>query len=208
MKNIFDYNRWLKNRIGILNMTPYKSQIISSMDLLNIPTLVFQYSESLKKEFDIAEKNICGFIISGGFIKKGEIPPNLPMNILNSSLPKLGICLGHEIFGTYLGSSLIPCNSPGGGEHGEVMIKLHKNVIFEGIETNIMETVKMEHDLMLDSVPPGSDIIASTHMTPVAGFHSETKNIWGLQFHPEKDWMGDIILKNFYNICLKNQYKN
>jgi GMP synthase-like glutamine amidotransferase len=40
-------------------------------------------------------------------------------------------------------------------------------------------------------------------MTPIAGFHHEEKEIWGLQFHPEKDWIGDEVLKNFYQYCFE-----
>ena len=40
--------------------------------------------------------------------------------------------------------------------------------------------------------------IASTRLTPIAGFENIKKGIFGLQFHPEKGFIGEIIFKNFF----------
>ena len=76
-------------------------------------------------------------------------------------------------------------------------------MIFNGIDISQEQMVKMEHYKMLDKIPPGAKLIASTNMTPIAGFHHKEKEVWGLQFHPEKDWSGEIIFKNFYQHCLE-----
>ena len=204
MANVFSFNKWSRNKIGLFNMTKYPSQIISTLDLLGIPNIVLQSIDmDLQNDFEFVEKNICGIIISGGLIEKYHVLPTIPPEALNNNLPKLGICLGNEILGTYLGSKLIDCNLPAKGEYGEVFAKLEKDLIFDGIDTSQEQMVKMEHFKMLDKVPPGAKLIASTKMTPIAGFHHEKKDIWGLQFHPEKDWSGQIILDNFYQHCFK-----
>jgi GMP synthase-like glutamine amidotransferase len=204
MSNVFSFKKWSKNKIGIFNMTKYPGQIVSALDLLGIPSVVLMsLDKDVEEDFEFSEKNLCGIIISGGLIEPYHTLPAVPEEALRSNLPKLGICLGHEILGCYLGSNLVDCNPGAKGEYGEVMIDLEEDLIFKGIDTTTKQTVKMEHYKMLDKLPSGAKLLASTNMTPIAGFHHQEKEIWGLQFHPEKDWMGDEILKNFYQYCFE-----
>lgn len=203
MKKVFNFNKWSRNKIGIFNMTKYPGQIISSLEMLGIPKIILKSIDpDVEEDFEYHEKNMCGIIISGGLLEPGMPFPTVPREALESKLPKLGICLGHEILGKYLGSNIIDCNPHAKGEYGEVIAELRDDLIFNGIDTTQQETVKMEHYKMLDKLPSGANLIASTKMTPVAGFHHEEEKIWGLQFHPEKNWGGDIVMKNFYGYCL------
>lgn len=203
MKRVSNFNKWSRNKIGIFNMTKYPGQIISLLEMAGIPKIVLRSVDpDVEEDFEYHEKNMCGIIISGGLIEPNMPFPTVPDEALRSKLPKLGICLGHEILGKYLGSNIIDCNPAAKGEYGEVIAKLYDNPIFNGIDTSRPETVKMEHYKMLDSLPKGANLIAETRMTPIAGFHHTEMKIWGLQFHPEKDWEGDIVIKNFYNYCL------
>jgi GMP synthase-like glutamine amidotransferase len=203
MNKLFSFNKWSKNKIGIFNMTKYPGQIISALDLLGIPRIVLKSIDpDLEEDFEEHEKNMCGIIISGGLLEPGMPFPTVPKEALESKLPKLGICLGSEILGKYLGSNIIDCNPSAKGEYGEVIAQLHDDLIFKGIDTTQPETVRMEHYKMLDKLPSGAKLLASTNMTPIAGFHHEEKKIWGLQFHPEKDWEGDSVIRNFYRYCL------
>jgi len=174
----------------------------SSLDLLNIPYLVYDCMKDreweAKWESDI--EKCCGIIISGS---KNEVELNLepafPESI-TAKLPILGICYGHEILGNLLGSEIIKCNTDY-GEHTNITAKIYPNPIFDGLEGQDHIIVTMNHDLMLDKLPSGTKLIAETLFTPIAGFHHEEKKWWGLQFHPEKDWLADIILPNFYKQC-------
>lgn len=202
MKNVFDFHRWSRNKIAVFHMMRSSGQILVSLDLLNIPYEVFEGDEIEEfKKFDLLKNDFCGIIISGGLIEPYHIKPTIPDNIIDYNLPKLGICLGHEILGTYLGSDLIDCSPETSGEQGEVLAELKDDIIFKGIDISLKQMVKMEHHKMLDKLPPGSNLIASTKLTPIAGFHHEIREIWGLQFHPEKDWMYQTVLQNFYKYC-------
>jgi GMP synthase-like glutamine amidotransferase len=203
MSKVFSFNKWSRNKIGIFNMTKYPGQIISLLKLAGIPQIVLMdIDPDVEEDFEFHEKNLCGIIVSGGLLEPGMSFPTIPKEALESKLPKLGICLGHEILGKYLGSTVIDCNPAAKGEYGEVIATLHDDLIFSGIDTTQQQTVKMEHYKMLDKLPSGANLLASTNMTPIAGFHHEKEKIWGLQFHPEKDWEGDIVIKNFYRYCL------
>ena len=203
MSKVFSFNKWSRNKIGIFNMTKYPGQIISSLQLAGIPKIVLKSIDpDVEEDFEQHEKNMCGIIISGGLLEPGMPFPTIPKEALMSKLPKLGICLGHEILGKYLGSNVIDCDPAANGEYGEVIAQLNDDLIFSGIDTTQQQTVKMEHYKMLDKLPSGANLLASTKMTPIAGFHHEKEKIWGLQFHPEKDWEGDIVIRNFYKYCL------
>lgn len=203
MSKVFSFNKWSRNKIGIFNMTKYPGQIISSLKLAGIPHVVLmEIDPNVENDFEKNEKSLCGIIISGGLLEPGMPFPTIPREALESKLPKLGICLGHEILGKYLGSNVIDCNPEANGEYGEVIATLHDDLIFNGIDITQPETVKMEHYKMLDKLPSGANLLASTNMTPIAGFHHEKEKIWGLQFHPEKDWEGDMVTRNFYKYCL------
>lgn len=202
MDRILEFNEWKRNRICIFHMPNSSKQILYSLKMLDIPCTIYESLDpDVKEDFLVNKNHFCGIIISGGMLEPGDRFPDLPSEIFESSIPKLGICLGHEILGTSLGSNLVDCNPQTKGEYGEVLADFSDDIIFKGIDTSSKQLVRMEHYKMLDKEPPGSKLIASTKMTPIAGFHHEEKMVWGLQFHPEKDWMSDIVMKNFYKYC-------
>ena len=64
--------------------------------------------------------------------------------------------------------------------------------------------VWMSHGDKVTELPPDFKIIASNTSTPIAGMMHETKNFYGVQFHPEVTHtkQGFNILKQFVNqIC-------
>jgi GMP synthase-like glutamine amidotransferase len=203
-RKILEFKEWSERKIGVIHMKRSPHDLSRALSEVGIPFEIFDQSES-DMENRILEKSshFCGIIIGGGKLEEHESLPRLSTEILDMNVPKLGICLGHEILGVHLGSELIDCNAGWGvGEGLEVATKIYTDPIFEGLTTPSEQMVKMEHFYMLDKVPSGAKVIASTKMTPVAGFHHYAEDIWGIQFHPEKDWMRYIILKNFYKICL------
>jgi GMP synthase (glutamine-hydrolysing) len=204
MSRVFNFNRWKKRKIAVFHMWKSPAQLTSALDLLEIPHYEFDCEDEhvVKKLIDEQEE-FCGIIISGGLIEPYHVKPSLPKELLDLNVPKIGICLGHEILGVHLGSELIDCNQTL-GEHGDVIANLQSNLIFEGIELPGDQTVRMEHQKMLSELPKGAELIASTNLTPIGGFHHSDTNTWGLQFHPEKDWIGDIVFRNFYKFCYTN----
>ena len=173
----------------------------NSLSLLGIPIIVYDcvVENNLEERWQKDKDLICGVIISGSrTVPEYHLMPAFPSEIIEN-LPTLGICYGHELLGEILGAKIVDCGP--NGEHLSTIAKLYKNSLFEGIDTSEKWQVTMKHDQMLASLPNGCELIASTALTPVAGFFSPEKNWWGIQFHPEKDWMGNIIFKNFYAIC-------
>ena len=156
--------------------------------------------KDLEAKWEKDKEKCCGIIISGS---KNDITynyePAFPETIIHD-LPVLGICYGNEILGNLLGSEIIDSNTEY-GEHGNVTAELYPNDIFDGLETHGNYIVTMNHDQMLKKLPAGSVLLAKTEYSPIAGFYNASNKWWGLQFHPEKDWLGNIVLSNFYRIC-------
>ena len=197
---IKSFNSWRKNKILILHMESLNLGIEDFCKSDNIPFLSLSYEEpNIEEILPFYLNDSIGVIITGS-VKRGGRYPEIPEVIMESPLPKLGICYGAEYIGHYLGANIIQCNNES-GESGVVLAEFKKSPIFENIDIAQDVPVVMAHHLMLDSVPRGCRQIASTDLTEIAGYENENKKIFGLQFHPEKNWLGDIIFRNFYNIC-------
>jgi len=84
----------------------------------------------------------------------------------------------------------------------ELFISEDRTDLFEGITSGTQ--VWMSHGDRIEKLPPGFKIIAYTDNSPYAAIYHPSKNIFGVQFHPEvvhtKD--GRKILENFiFRIC-------
>ena len=188
--------------MAVIHLPGSTDELHAAYTLMGTPHILYQSDDpDFYQKFMKDSDQICGITIGGGISKKIQETLLLPEPILRFQVPKLGICLGHEILGEYIGGKLVNCNPPV-GEYGEVIATLEPNLIFEGLDFSEKYPVRMYHHKMLEFPPKGSEVIASTRLTPVAGFYSKRTEIWGLQFHPEKDWINNLIFENFYNYCV------
>lgn len=194
------FKSWIKRKILVLHMEAPALDVETCLKMSEIPFISLPYDEKdIKEDITTILDECFGVIITGSRKVKEKLPP-LPGIILDSNLPHLGLCYGCEILGIHMGASVIECNPPI-GEYSEVDITLYPSLLFKGLDIRSDEIVTMAHSYMLNEAPPGCDVIASTKKTPIAGFECPSKGIFGLQFHPEKGWLGEIIFKNFYNFC-------
>jgi GMP synthase (glutamine-hydrolysing) len=162
------------------------------------------YSEILPYNADISElreQKIKGIILSGG--PSSVYTQNAPLitkQVIDGSVPVLGICYGLQLMMHLYGGKVLPATAR---EYGKAHISFtDKSPLTSNMSSNSM--VWMSHGDKVAKIAPNFRTIAQTENSPYAIVQHESKPIFGLQFHPEVKHTeeGDVLLKNFcYQIC-------
>lgn len=145
--------------------------------------------------------NVKGLILSGG--PSSVYEPNAPKlnpRILETNLPILGLCYGHQILAQLTNGKVEPAACK---EYGIAYVTIDKPVgVLEGLSEK--EKVWMSHGDTVYSLPQEFESLAHTENCPVAAFRHKEKPIYGLQWHPEviHTEKGMQILRNFiFQVC-------
>nr|YP_010337091.1 anthranilate synthase component 2 [Pseudoerythrocladia kornmannii]QUE28361.1 trpG [Pseudoerythrocladia kornmannii]UNJ16676.1 anthranilate synthase component 2 [Pseudoerythrocladia kornmannii] len=119
-----------------------------------------------------------------------------------STIPILGVCLGHQAIGQAYGASIIQSAALMHGKVSEVH-HTQDNVLFKNIPSPFVAT--RYHSLIIDS-SDFPDILEAFSYTEdniiMSVQHKVYKFVFGIQFHPEsiKTHVGKTILKNFLEL--------
>ena len=121
-----------------------------------------------------------------------------------SSIPMLGVCLGHQSIGYAFGGSVVRAPYL---MHGKVSKIIHNNKdLFNGLQNPFNAT--RYHSLILEksSCPDCLHITARTDDGIIMGVRHKRYPVFGVQFHPESILTdnGKTLLKNFL-ACVSNQ---
>jgi GMP synthase-like glutamine amidotransferase len=138
---------------------------------------------------------------------------------VQTGLPALGICFGHEILCTTLGGRLV---RRGGLTVALREVRLLKSdPLFAGLDGMTRQPVA--HEVMAAGPPPGFITLGATDDCPIQAMRHESLPVWGVQFHPEMDrdiklhdpdWLslddgafaasdGPAVMRNFFEIVKK-----
>lgn len=117
-----------------------------------------------------------------------------------SSIPILGVCLGHQSIGAAFGGRIIKAPTVMHGKTSEIH---HDSTgIFKGLPNPF--TATRYHSLVIDPtcVPDELVINARTEDGVIMGVHHKSFPIHGVQFHPESILTvhGKDLLRNFLNV--------
>lgn len=169
------------------------------------------YLMELGAEVDVVRNDAmsAGQAISSGaqafLISPGPKTPNeagisldLVAACADAGKPLLGVCLGHQSIGQHFGGQVVR----GGLMHGKTSPVTHDGTgLFEGIPSPFMAT--RYHSLIVDDVPQGLVVNATSDDGHVMGFRHESLPIHGVQFHPESiaTEHGHAMLANFMRIA-------
>lgn len=149
----------------------------------------------------IREINPKGIILSGGPDSVyGEGAPQPDPEIFNLDIPILGICYGMQLACRSQGSQVKPGESR---EFGLAVCKAKgDNALFKDISAE--SRVWMSHGDQVENLSESFNSIATTETCPHAAVQHKSKEIYGLQFHPEVTHteFGGQLLRNFVRgIC-------
>jgi len=123
--------------------------------------------------------------------------PRLSEGLLETGLPVLGLCYGHQLMAHMHGGEVRR------GEKREYGITEATIDVPEGVLKGLdpRERVWMSHGDTVFSLPDEFQVQAHTDISPVAAYRHETKPLHGLQWHPEvvhtrrgREMLGNFVL--------------
>jgi GMP synthase (glutamine-hydrolysing) len=142
-----------------------------------------------------------GLILSGGPASVyAPDAPSLDPGLLELGIPVLGICYGMQLLARDLGGRVEGAEV---GEFGRSQLTVREpGRLLAGLPSS--QTCWMSHRDTVFEPPPGFTALAASTGSPVAALEDTTREIYGIQFHPEvvHTPYGQDILKRFLiDIC-------
>lgn len=118
-------------------------------------------------------------------------------NIENT--PILGICLGHQAFGLVFGGKIEKLEIPLHGKTSEITVTDKNSILFKDMPEKF--NVMRYHSLYVseENLPEELTVTAKSDDGIIMALEHKTKDIYGIQFHPESFFTeyGKNIIKNF-----------
>lgn len=164
--------------------------------------------------WDVTEQQIKGFNPTGIILAGGpesvteDNSPRAPEYVFSANVPVLGICYGMQTMAEQLGGSVASSDHK---EFGYAAVEVNQtSTLFNAIEDSIgangnpLLDVWMSHGDKVANIPAGFQTIAQTPSCAHAAIANESKQFYGVQFHPEVTHtkQGLRILEHFViDIC-------
>ncbi len=151
-----------------------------------------------------------GVILSGSHASAYEEEADTaPQAVFELGVPVLGICYGMQTMAQQLGGKVEAGTKREFG-YAEIRARGH-SALFKDIQDRVnseghgMIDVWMSHGDKVTELPAGFKIIASNDTTPIAAFADETRQFYGVQFHPEVTHtkLGQAMLERFVLVICK-----
>lgn len=149
--------------------------------------------------------NPQGIIISPGPGRPENAGISVPLiQELNSDIPFLGVCLGHQAIGIAFGGKVVSAPKLMHGKTSEIYHQ--SQTILKNLSNPF--TATRYHSLIVDkaTLPEELVITAETDDGIIMAMQHKTRPIFGVQFHPESilTHEGKKMLGNFLEECHKN----
>lgn len=148
---------------------------------------------------EILERKPAGIILSGSpYSVYDDAGPKPDAALWGAGIPILGVCYGVQLMAQQLGGRVGPSDRR---EYGpaDISISGTTSQLFDGLGASGTERVWMSHGDSIIDAPAGFTALATTASTPFAALADTTRNLWGIQFHPEvvHTPSGKRLLQNF-----------
>jgi len=145
---------------------------------------------------ELVRRGVKGIILSGGpnSVYDADAPRPDPA-IWSGRLPVLGICYGAQLMASELGGEVMRTSKR---EYGPAILTVApEDRVLSGLGTE--QPVWMSHADAITRLPAGFSATAQTDSTPYASLADPSRNLYGIQFHPEvvHTPRGRDVLANF-----------
>ena len=147
----------------------------------------------------IREFNPQGIILSGGHksVYDAEAPV-VEEALFELGVPVLGICYGMQLLARHFGGKVVPAGKREYG-HADLVSKSTPGPLFDGFFIEGKSPVWMSHGDHVEKIPDGFEVVSETDNAPVAAIQNVSRNLYGVQFHPESVLTpdGEQLMANF-----------
>lgn len=145
--------------------------------------------------------DIKGIILSGSPCSvRDNGAPNVDIKPFEK-IPVLGVCYGAQLIAHQHGGEVMPSHTREYGRARLTKLDQHNELLKEiSLDTQVW----MSHADTIAKVPDEFEVIASTPSVSVAAYKMKSKQVYGIQFHPEVTHTleGKNLLRNFVlHIC-------
>ncbi|MGB7416912.1 MAG: glutamine-hydrolyzing GMP synthase [Thermosynechococcaceae cyanobacterium] len=149
----------------------------------------------------LRQLNPKGIILSGGPSSVyAEHAPLCDPLIWGLGIPGLGVCYGMQLMVQQLGGQVEPAET---AEYGKASLIIDDPTdLLTNVEAG--STMWMSHGDSVTQLPDDFVVLAHTANTPSAAIANHTRNLYGVQFHPEvvHSECGQALIRNFvYHSC-------
>jgi GMP synthase (glutamine-hydrolysing) len=145
-----------------------------------------------------------GIILSGGPKSVYDASaPSVAEELFDLGVPVLGICYGMQLMSRHFGGEVVPAGKREFG-HADLLASGRPGPIFDGFFIDGKSPVWMSHGDHVSLVPDGFEIAAETFNAPVCAIQNISRNLYGVQFHPEVNHTpnGQLLINSFVRkIC-------
>ena len=177
----------------------YNQLIARRVRSLSVYSEIKNYNKITAEE--IKENGYKGIIFTGGPNSVyNPDSPHFSKDILSLGIPILGICYGHQLLAYLAGGTI--ASSDNNSEYGKTTLFIKESTILKGIKEE--SVCWMSHTDYVKELPEGFKITAYTNNCSCAAMEDVSRNLYGVQFHPEVTHTeyGQQVLRNFiFNIC-------
>ena len=185
------------NKILIIDFGSQFTQLIARrIRELGVFSEIVSHKKINLKDID---ETIKGIILSGGPLNVYQTKKySFDKKILDSNIPVLGICFGHQILSRLNGGSVKQ------SKHREFglanIFKKNESILINNFFTKKkLKKVWMSHSDQVFKLPKNFRVVASSNNSKFAIVEDKIKNHYGVQFHPEVTHTenGKKIISNF-----------
>lgn len=177
----------------------YNQLIARRVRSLSVYSEIKNYNKITAEE--IKENGYKGIIFTGGPNSVyNPDSPHFSKDILSLGIPILGICYGHQLLAYLAGGTI--ASSDNNSEYGKTILFKKESTLLKGIKEE--SVCWMSHTDYVKELPKGFKITAYTNNCSCAAMEDVSRNLYGVQFHPEVTHTeyGQQVLRNFiFNIC-------